>query len=911
MSSLINRPKKSPQEAIFTVLRQMSFTTLFKKYSSGNFSFDKISINNLITNETCLVVARFKEFLIYDDNTDFLRRYYPLKDSGQRLKKILTFYETYSKIFPNYLVIKENKYLYKNIRKKQKMIDAINEIKREESENKKKLREKNEKEKRKNEEKNILFSPKIKEEIKKFQKNLSFKSYKNSFDTTNNDDDTIIINPNSISISILNWRQYEKNSKFNDKIDFNANYNWGAKIDSFITNQTNSSMSVMLNALNDNKIYIKELPNILVQYNKTTQNQNNLKMKNDKFKTKELLKNQNKLNKKAVTNTKVLKKHIIRKNTSIKNNNDINNKPINNKKNIYKYAKTSTNATNSSSILSKRIKSQVTSSLIYKSKNKEQKNIKKNINKNNNNIKDIILTTRPINTKTNLYEKTSPKIKHFKLKGHFFKTKNNFNIGKNKLRGNSEKNKNVNSVQNYVEKKFFKCKHISQDFDSNIISKVTDNFLKSNENEKEKNYFTENNNPNLITGNTKINEKKNIVEDKVHVNVRDIIKKNKENENKEKKKKIFQTAQKLKNKKENLLLKISKTKTNSHMNINMHMTARSLNFNEKKRYKSLISKQKTENKMKNKNIINRKMSTQQRSKTNGLFIKNKIKNKSSENKINNKNLSLENNKKDNNKYDNNKIDNIKNDNIKERNYLINNIEIIPKTLEQKNNIHDTKSEPNKDLNKNISERGREICSNLSYSNNKIKFKKANLTPEKIININHIKFKTNNQIIKKPKNSNFFNKLNNSAKIVSNGIKRKFKTFLIKKKSKSNRGKNIHSQKNALSINIINRLQEVKKSKTKNYFYKATKKKNSNSINNVKNLVKTLKEKNQKIEFFKKNNTNRKLNNLKEVIINKREELKNKYVSSFSIKVNRTYLNKDSEKKNNKESKNKGKEKNIN
>ena len=137
MSSLINRQKNITHKAIFTVLRQMSYATLFKKYSSGNFSFDKISINNLVFNETCLVVARFKDFLIYDDNTEFLRRYYPPKDSDQRLKKILTFYETYSKIFPNYLVLKENKYLYRNIRKKQKMIDAINEIKREESENKK------------------------------------------------------------------------------------------------------------------------------------------------------------------------------------------------------------------------------------------------------------------------------------------------------------------------------------------------------------------------------------------------------------------------------------------------------------------------------------------------------------------------------------------------------------------------------------------------------------------------------------------------------------------------------------------------------------------------------------------------------------------------------------------------------
>ena len=131
MSSYPNS-KKSSKEAIFSFLRQISYTKLFKKYSSGNYSFNKISINNLIFNENCLVVARFKDFLIYDDNTDFLRRFYPSDEGIKRLNKILAFYEKYSKIFPNYLVLKENIYLYRNIRKKQKMIDALNELKRQE-----------------------------------------------------------------------------------------------------------------------------------------------------------------------------------------------------------------------------------------------------------------------------------------------------------------------------------------------------------------------------------------------------------------------------------------------------------------------------------------------------------------------------------------------------------------------------------------------------------------------------------------------------------------------------------------------------------------------------------------------------------------------------------------------------------
>jgi hypothetical protein len=46
-------------------------------------------------------------------------------DIKSKLVKLLEYYESYSKIFPNYIVLHESKYLYKNIQKKQKMIDNI------------------------------------------------------------------------------------------------------------------------------------------------------------------------------------------------------------------------------------------------------------------------------------------------------------------------------------------------------------------------------------------------------------------------------------------------------------------------------------------------------------------------------------------------------------------------------------------------------------------------------------------------------------------------------------------------------------------------------------------------------------------------------------------------------------------
>lgn len=38
------------------------------------------------------------------------------------------FYEKFSKVFPNYVTLPENKYLFKNIEKKQRIIDEKNRI---------------------------------------------------------------------------------------------------------------------------------------------------------------------------------------------------------------------------------------------------------------------------------------------------------------------------------------------------------------------------------------------------------------------------------------------------------------------------------------------------------------------------------------------------------------------------------------------------------------------------------------------------------------------------------------------------------------------------------------------------------------------------------------------------------------
>ena len=50
-------------------------------------------------------------------------RYYTDEEFDERLPKIYEFYEKYSKVFPNYVTLPENKYMFKNIERKQKFID--------------------------------------------------------------------------------------------------------------------------------------------------------------------------------------------------------------------------------------------------------------------------------------------------------------------------------------------------------------------------------------------------------------------------------------------------------------------------------------------------------------------------------------------------------------------------------------------------------------------------------------------------------------------------------------------------------------------------------------------------------------------------------------------------------------------
>ena len=139
------------------ILRQnkLILKKLAKKYNRGIEFYRKKVISDIIDNETTHLVASFKEFLIFGDYSEFLQGYFQIREIKKFLPLIFDYYHSSTVIFPNYVILEEKKYIYKNIQKKQQIINIQQE--QEEMENKKKNKEKDEEKLKIEDDDNINF----------------------------------------------------------------------------------------------------------------------------------------------------------------------------------------------------------------------------------------------------------------------------------------------------------------------------------------------------------------------------------------------------------------------------------------------------------------------------------------------------------------------------------------------------------------------------------------------------------------------------------------------------------------------------------------------------------------------------------------------------------------------------------
>ena len=272
---------------------KLSKSILIKQTKHNDYNYTYINTTYLIFNEKCRIVARFKDYLIYDDSTEFLRRFYNNNELNPRLSKIYNFYETYSKIFPNYMILPESFYLYRNIRKKQKMIDAFNEIKREEEENRKNL-QLGKKNQNSNKKINniIIFDKSIQDSINRYQQSMI-----NNFDDSKS---TISIslynkpfnNPNSAYVTPTESFRDDNNDTTIASIQsivLNLNKNFDIFQNNLLEtpkrgNSTNKNNHIeQQNALNNNKKFISHKAAVSVpevkKLDNNCKNKNNMKEK--------------------------------------------------------------------------------------------------------------------------------------------------------------------------------------------------------------------------------------------------------------------------------------------------------------------------------------------------------------------------------------------------------------------------------------------------------------------------------------------------------------------------------------------------------------------------------------------------------------------------------------------------------
>lgn len=105
-------------------LKSLVRESLDKKYLTSQDYYNSKIVSDIMYNENRHIVSVFKDYLIFDDFSEYLKRYYRDQEAYERLPKVFEFYEKYSKVFPNYVALPaESKYMFKNIERKQKLID--------------------------------------------------------------------------------------------------------------------------------------------------------------------------------------------------------------------------------------------------------------------------------------------------------------------------------------------------------------------------------------------------------------------------------------------------------------------------------------------------------------------------------------------------------------------------------------------------------------------------------------------------------------------------------------------------------------------------------------------------------------------------------------------------------------------
>ena len=452
---------------------------LCKKYFVSKISYQKLLIKNIIYDDKRRLVSIFKEQLIINDTSEYMKKFYKKKESRIKLRKYFELYDKYSRIFPNYTPLIESKYIYMNIHRKQKVIDL-------QQNSNKNNKIKNNK---------IIFNSDVYQSIEKISENFN----KDIFGIDNNELNNSLIQINNI---INNINKYELNF---EGIDLNNNISNNINNKS-IKNIKNKNIIINNYYYNNNSILTKNIPteslntNYIPKKNLSTIKKNILTNQKNKYKSLLYpifhLNDLNKTNKNNYLSDTINRTNLTTrrnsKNKSINNNISMNNtkysSAINNSFKFNKYKNMKLN-----SILKKITSSDINNSLlIKKGKNIDKEKLKINrtlvskiINKNNK-IKNSGLITDRIKKKISIIT-TGPKNDMNKLKIYLNKIKNKKCVGdkQNKINYDIKTDRGIYNTGN-INKIIQKQSLIRKNINNNINKKYLSNNLLINKNQEKK-----------------------------------------------------------------------------------------------------------------------------------------------------------------------------------------------------------------------------------------------------------------------------------------------------------------------------------------------------------------------------------------------------------------------------------------
>ena len=118
--------KKSLSNLLLKAEKKMILN--LKKYNVTNDSYNKKIITDIIYDERKHIVSEFKNYLLWDETSDFLKRFYYKYESKNRLPKINHYYEKYTLFPPVYFNLDDIvKIMLKNVRRKKRYLEMIEE----------------------------------------------------------------------------------------------------------------------------------------------------------------------------------------------------------------------------------------------------------------------------------------------------------------------------------------------------------------------------------------------------------------------------------------------------------------------------------------------------------------------------------------------------------------------------------------------------------------------------------------------------------------------------------------------------------------------------------------------------------------------------------------------------------------